>query len=512
MIMCDELRADVMGYLGNDTIKTPHLDALAEDSIIFENAYCNTPMCVPSRVSIATGRHALSHGALDNMLRPLDDEVSIYSMLQKEGYITFNHGKWHSNIAPENFGVTFSNNGSHRTQGAEKQVTCFGITDRELRKETTYKRNDGEIPLIIYGTRPSHKDHTLDSVVTKNYLDVLNHLDEVGQPVFGRLSIMDPHTPYFPSEPYASMYPPDALPLPDSIKEDLHTKPVLQRYFHKVRGFDLLEEQDYRQCKAAYYGLVTHVDDRIGQVIDRLKALDLYDDSLIIFTSDHGSMLGEHGYIEKWGHMYEQVMRTPLLIKPPHNPYKGKRLDSFVESIDIMPTILELLNLEMPDGVQGKSLVPYMTGKTSVHKDEVYGQYYCGSLQNTSALMVRDETWKLTYYPEGNAMEDKLLNDHPLKMSPMFEKKDVFGELYHMVNDPDEIHNLFDDPAYATIKESYMAKLENWKKDLEPIAVADTMPSHNDLSLHVLTQGENMTAAQDLLRGEGRLRQLKRKS
>lgn len=509
MILSDELRADALGFMGNKVVKTPHLDRLAQGSVVFEQAYCNTPMCVPSRVSIATGRYAHSHGALDNMLRPLDQEVSFYNMLRDHGYRTFNHGKWHCNTDTDGFGISASRAGVEDLTVPEKYVTCFGITDAETRRVTPHKRNHGEVPLILSGKRPSHKDETLDSLVTLNYLKDLEAIDPTEGPVFARLSIMDPHTPYIPSEPYASMYDPKTLPMPVSMKENLKTKPVLQRYFQRVRGFDQLEEEDYRESKAAYYGLVSHVDDRVGAVIEKLKEKDLYEDSMIIFIADHGSMMGEHGFVEKWGHMYEEVMKIPLMIKLPKGAQGGKRLDAFVESVDVMPTILDYLGISIPEKVQGKSLKAYMSGRCRGHKEVVYGQYYCGSLQNTSALMVRDAKWKLTSYPEGNALEGFLLNDHPLKMTDMFDQGSVLGELYDMEADPNELENLFDHDAYADIKATYLDKLDQWIKGLGPIVKTETLPEHNPLSLHVIKQGENMVKAQEVLKGEQRLGQLK---
>lgn len=510
MILSDELRADTLGCMGNDIIRTPHIDAFAKDAVVFENAYCNTPMCVPSRNSIATGRYAHSHGALDNMLSPLDDEVSFYSILQENGYRTLSEGKWHCNISPRDFGVAEDNQGNHQVSDVEKLVTCFGITDSELRKNTEHKRNNGEVPLIISGKRPTHKDHTLDAVKTKNYLDALETIKDSQQPVFARLSIMDPHTPYIPSEPYASMYDPQTLPLPESFDEDLKSKPVLHQYFKEVRGFNLLEEEDYRKSKASYYGLVSHVDDHVGKVIDRLKALDLYEDSIIMFVADHGSMMGEHGFIEKWGHMYEQVMRIPLMIKMPKGQNAGKHLESFVESVDFMPTLLSMLGMDVPENVQGKNLVPYMNGETQSHKDEVYGQYYCGSIQNESALMVRDAKWKLTSYPEGNRLEGYLFNDHPLKMSSMFNEASALGELYDMTKDPGETNNLFDDPAYRDVRTTYMEKLATWMDGMGDIVDANTMPEKNTMSMHVIKQGENMKPVQECMAGTGRWGQLKR--
>ncbi|GKX28202.1 hypothetical protein SH1V18_06820 [Vallitalea longa] len=512
MIMCDELRADSLGFMGNKIIKTPNLDDFSKDAVVFENAYCNTPMCVPSRVSIATGRYAHSHGALDNMLSPLDDEISFYSILQKSGYRTFNYGKWHCNISPDKFGMDKSRGGGQDTQAPEKYITCFGITDRETRKKTDHKRNYGEIPLIISGTRPTHKDETMDSIVTKNYIKELDELELHKQPVFARLSIMDPHTPYIPSEPFASMYNDVDVKVPDSYNENLDDKPVLQRYFRKVRGFEYLDENDFRKSKASYYGLVSHVDERVGKVIDELKEKNLYDESLIIFIADHGSMMGEHGFIEKWGYMYEPVMRIPLMIKLPNNIYSGKRLDSFVESVDLTPTIFEILGIDIPKSVQGKSLVPYMKGICDCHKQEVYGQYYCGSLQNESALVVRDEKWKLTSYPEGNKLENMMLNDHHLRMSNMFNEDSVLGELYDMEKDPEELDNLFDDEKYSHVKEKYMNKIESWIKSLGDIVDSNTMQFNNNVNLHVIKQGENMINAQKSIKGELRWSKLKRKS
>lgn len=507
--LCDELRADVLGYMGNSIVKTPNINELAKDSVVFTNSYCNTPMCVPSRVSIATGRYALSHGAMDNMLRPRKEEKSIFQILKDIGYYTINHGKWHGNINPLEFGFYESADHVNETSYPERYVSCFGVTDKNTRKKCSYKRNKGNISLILYGNRPSKKDETLDSLVTDEYIKNIEELYKKDVPFFARLSIMDPHTPYFPSEPYASMYDPKILPLPDSLREDLSDKPVLHRYFRASRGFEELEEADYRKSMSAYYGLVSHVDERIGKAVDKIKKLGDYDDSLIIFTADHGSMMGEHGFIEKWGHMYEPVMRTPLIIKFPKNQYAGKYLDSFVESIDIMPTILDILGITIPNSVQGKSLLPYIKEETKQHKREIYAQYYCGSLQNKPALMVRDQKWKYTYYPEGNCIETRLLNDDPLKMSGFFDKDDVYGELYDLEADPEERSNLFVNPKYKKVVEEYQRKIDKHIESLGEIVNTDTTPDNNDLGIYILTQGENMRAVSEFLKGEAKLKYLK---
>jgi arylsulfatase A-like enzyme len=508
MVLCDELRADSLGFMGNTIVHTPNIDALAGDSVIFEQSYCNSPMCVPSRVSLATGRHALKHGAVDNLLRPFDDELSFYQVLKQQGYQTANFGKWHSNIEPHYFGIDVSNTLEGDTDDVERSISCFGIGDREARLNTTYKKNDGDISLIVSGTRPTHKDKTLDTYVTQQYLSYLDSVKDNNIPIFARLSILDPHTPYLPAEPFASMYDPAQLEMPQSMADTLENKPILHQYFRKVRGFDQFTEEDYRRSKASYYGLVSHVDERIGTLVNYLKSQDLYDDSMIIFTSDHGCMLGEHGFVEKWGYMYDQVIKTPLLIKMPGNVHGGTRKADMVESIDIMPTVLDMLSLPIPENVDGLSLIPYIKGEQKQHKERVHAQYYCGALQNTPALMVRDKQWKLTSYPEGHELEAFLPQDHPLKMSPFFDSEEVLGELYDLKADPEERHNLFNDPRYAQQKAQYMSYLNAWIEQLGETCNTATNTVPNLHGGYIALQGENMNRTKAMFAKQQKLAQL----
>ncbi|WP_281885270.1 sulfatase-like hydrolase/transferase [Paenibacillus sp. YYML68] len=505
-IMTDELRADTLGYRGHPIVKTPHLDALAADSAVFTNAYTNSPMCAPARVSLATGRHGLSHGVLDNAFAPVDDEQSLYETMRCGGYRTINYGKIHFNT-PGNFGFE-----EHYPHGLYSSggVSVFGVTDRELQKRSVYKKNEGEISLVIHGVNPQRPEETADSLVTQAYVDRLEELKDSERPLLHRLSLIDPHTPYFPAEPYASMYAPESIPLPSTWDEDLSTKPLLHRYYYRARGFDRLTEDDYRRSLASYYGLITHVDDRVGQVVARLKELDLYDDSILVFTSDHGSMMGEHGFIEKWGIMYEEVSRIPLLIKFPKSMHKGT-YEAFAEIVDIMPTLLDAAGLEVPERVQGRSLLPMLRGEPGAAKTEVFGHIFTGGLQTEPALMMRKEQWKLTVYPGQERIHDRLQLDHYLKYTPMFLEAVVEGELYNLDDDPIEARNLFDDPQHQEMKEALMYRLAEWRSGLGELAdyeaLDDVRPVVN--SYHLM-QGDNMAKMQRLLRAEGTVTQLSR--
>jgi arylsulfatase len=505
-IMTDELRADTLGYQGHPIVRTPHLDALAADSAVFANAYTNCPMCAPARTSLATGRYGLSHGVLDNGFGPVEDELSLYKVMSDNGYRTINYGKIHFNI-PGTFGFE-----EHYPKGGFSGggVSVFGVKNKELQLRSVYKKNEGEISLIIHGVNPQEPDETSDSVLTKAYVDRLEELKESSRPLFYRLSITDPHTPYFPTEPYASMYNSCDIPLPATWNENLQSKPLMHRYYYRARGFDRLTEDDYRKSMASYYGLVTHVDDRVGQVIGKLKELGLYDDSIIVFTSDHGSMMGEHGFIEKWGIMYEEVVRIPLLIKFPSSAHRG-RYEEIAEIIDIIPTLLETGGIDIPECVQGKSLLPMLRGESGAGKSEAFGHFFTGGLQTEPAKMIRSHEWKLTLYPNQEALHDRLLDDHYLKYTPMFLDDVVEGELYNLVTDPNETSNLFYDDECAPIKAKLLSRLNEWQAGLGQIANYDGMETpRNTVNSYHLMQGNNMAAMQRLVREAGTVTRLTR--
>jgi arylsulfatase len=464
-LMCDELRADSLGFMGNRIVRTPNLDALAEDSVVFENAYTNCPMCVPARASLMTGRTPLNHGILDNAMKMVEDEKPLPEVLRTNGYTTTMYGKLHVHLTPKECGF------DEFQYGYPDPYTSFlGIQDPEMRRKSEFKKNEGDIPLVVHGKSPTPHEQTSCSRLTEAYIQRMESVPQSDKPIFHYLSLLDPHTPYMPTKPYSEMYDPAEMPLPPNAGRTLEDKPITHRYFHKVRGFDKLNEEDYRKSLASYYGLVTHVDDRMGRIITRLKELGLYDDALIIFTSDHGAMMGEHGFIEKWGHMYEPVVRIPLMVKLPKSVNAGTRKDTFVEIIDLLPTVLDAAEIPVPDNVQGKSLLPVCRGEAAVHRTEAFSSYFCGSIHVEPALMVRTPDWKLTVYPEQESIHDRLYGDHYLKYSSFFDGPVVGGELYDMKNDPYEQNNLFDDPKYADKQAELTAKLQEWKSGLGLLA------------------------------------------
>ena len=505
----DEMRADVIGDDGDKTVQTPNLDNLIKDSVNFTNCFSSCPMCAPARVGLATGTYNLTNGTMDNAMAPLPDVSSLYGTLKDNGYKTYNYGRWHTNCSPQEFGIEEQIN--LPAKGDEKYISGFGISNKEVRKEAKYKKLEGEVPLVIHGERPASilPEELRDSVMTKRYIDDLESLANNDKPVFARLGYINPHTPYMPCKEYADMYAADDMKMNEALGAPLDNKPLIQQYFYRARGFDKLNFEDYKKAKASYYGLITHVDDRIGSIIKRMKELDIYDDALIVFTSDHGSMMGEHGFIEKWGHMYDPVSRVPLVIKFPENENAGREISDVVSLIDIMPSLLDYNSIDIPEKVQGISFMPLLSeDKEGIKRQEVFCEYYAGGLMDEPALMVRDNEWKLTWYRDQETLEDNLYRDHPLKYTELFNKDIIEGELYNIKEDPDELVNLFYDEQYKDVKIKYMKKLELHLEECKPMIDYKKMhQKHKDniggMAMYKLLQGNNMSLAMEAVKSKG---------
>jgi arylsulfatase A-like enzyme len=242
-LMCDEFRADALGFLGNPVVKTPNLDAFAQDCAVFTNAYTTCPMCAPARTSLATGRYPLSHGVLDNQFAPVEDEVMLYGTLRDHGYRTTLRGKLHTNRAEELCGFE----AGQRGRGAPGAGRGGRIGAMAQAVPDYFKKNEGDISLFIYGDSPMPADKTGDSRLTDAYVELLDGVREQPSPVFMMLSMNDPHTPYLAPEPYSRMYDYREVDMPPNVCHTLADKPVTHRYFHKVRGFDRLSEEDFRR-------------------------------------------------------------------------------------------------------------------------------------------------------------------------------------------------------------------------------------------------------------------------
>jgi arylsulfatase A-like enzyme len=297
----------------------------------------------------------------------------------------------------------------------------------------------------------------------------LRRLDEVDsrQPFFLRAAINMPHTPYAPPMPYANWYDPAEERLPASYGDGIRTKPTLVQLFHDSRRYGDLAPDDIRRCRCSYYGLVSYIDHEVGRLLDGLAERGMRDDTVVVFTSDHGSCLGEHGWIEKWGHLWEETCRVPLMISGP-GVSRG-RSEGLVEQIDLMPTLLELAGQSPPEEVQGRSLMPMVSGGDGAGRGAVFAETFVPALMTEPAVSVRTRQWKRTRYPHMADIEHRLPGDHPRRGHPMFDEESlVEGELYDLATDPGETRNLLlEQPGHPALS-ALDRQLDEWQDSCEP--------------------------------------------
>lgn len=458
LIMTDQQRCDSLGCYGSDFVQTPNVDSLARDGIRFDNCYVANTICTPSRASIMTGKHLPGHGVyrLHDILPSSEKLFTCH--LQDAGYKTALFGKLHVS------GRSFERENRNLNDGFDIYEYAMNPHDvggtynsyaQWLRREHPefFKtleqegRNVKNIPEDAHFTTWS-AERTMDFIRKQN---------SVGQPFFAFMSVVDPHDPYG-DYPIASLnyIREDKIPEPHGIsEEDVHKlpDPIIREHEHSYLGnFHKYDMQDIKEMRKGYYASVAFLDKQIGRVLNCLKELDIYDDTIIIFLSDHGDMLGDHSLLIKGGYFFDECTRVPLIIKPPASVPYPSVVSGLVQAYDIAATILHSAGIS-PDVIQkampdSRNLLDRTFLKTC--RDEVYCLYRNTGIGDertyfsppNHASMIRTRKYKLSLY-------------HNAETEPK-------GELYDMEKDPLEENNLWNDQMFAHIKADLLIKLCNW--------------------------------------------------
>jgi arylsulfatase A-like enzyme len=325
IIMADQWRAQAFGYSGNSDVKTPHIDSLARESLNFRNAVASVPVCCPTRASFMTGQRALTHGVFLNDVPLSPDAVSLGKVLKSAGYDTAYVGKWHLNGDGRSKFIP-----RERRQGFDywKVLEC------------THAYNNS----YYYGDTPEKlKWEGYDAIAqTKDAQEYLRARKENGKPFVFMLSWGPPHSPYVSApKKYHAMYDAKKLTLRGNVPKE--------------------DEAETRRNLAGYYAHCTALDDCVGDLLATLRETGLDKNTIVIFTSDHGDMLGSHGFASKQK-PWDESIRIPLLVRWPAEFSKGKKLDAVFHSEDYMPTILGLCGIKIPKTVEGIDYSNYMRG------------------------------------------------------------------------------------------------------------------------------------------------------
>jgi choline-sulfatase len=435
-IHSDQHCANVLGCYGDEVVQTPHLDRLAAQGVLFESTYCPSPICVPSRMSMLTGRHPYENDCWTNE-HALDSGVpTLAHAMGAAGYWPVLIGRMHARGPDQLHGYAERLVGDHSANhvGGTPDVDHGGL-----------KGTQGPARVSLVKSGPGQNAYEVhDEYVTAA---TVARLDELGiqrrsgvpwQPFSLSVGFMLPHQPFVARKQ-------DYLKYDGKVPPPRHPEPFgaqLHPYFRWWRercGIAEVSEAEVSRARAAYWALVNRVDDMVGEILQALQRNGLAENTLIIYTSDHGEQAGEHGLWWKQT-FYEEAVRVPLLLSWPGRLPQGQRCARVVSALDLNATILEALQAPPLPASRGHSLLPLLRGEDQAWSDRAFSEY-CTD-EGCIHRMLRAGDWKLNYY---HGQEPQLFN---------------------LREDPEELRDRAADPACRSVREELTALvLEGWNPD-----------------------------------------------
>lgn len=441
LLFTDQQRKDSLGCYGNDIAVTPNIDQLANSGAKFEHFFTQSPICGPSRVSLLTGRYCSSHGIGANGPVVPEELLTIQKRLKPYGYKTANFGKLH--FLPHSFR---DHRDHHPDYGFDEYVIsdepgCYDDPYTEWvkqrapeqidavrtalpsqarrfgRPEYSDRKRDPETPFIFEGD----ESLTHSSFVTELTRDFIERQEQSRDPFFCIAGYYAPHAPVNPPKRFLDLYKSEDIPLPKVGKSE--------EVMDKLKGFT---DEEWREIRRYYMALVSHVDDCVGNVVQSLKETGQYEDTIIVFVADHGEYLGDHGRVQKGMPGEDVITNVPFIIHYPKG-IKPQAYTQLVESVDWVPTMLELAGIPLSRDIQGESLATLMNGQIDSHKSLILTeQFEPNGLRQVS---VRDENFR--YYSDSDGKE----------------------LLFDLEADPDELESVDQNPNYAEVLSTMRFKM-----------------------------------------------------
>ena len=449
LILADQFRYDCLGANGNRIIRTPNLDGLAAESANFSHAFVQAPVCVPSRVSLLTGRYPHSHKNRVNYTPCDAREIFLQRMLHDAGYQTGSVGKLHY----------YPPTAEHaRSTGFDRVLLDDGVSATDRYSDYVKWRNahDPQARIPYLATAPGKNpfrgaipyEFTPVHWTGEESCRMLRELAAASRPFFLHCSFFKPHAPYTVPEPYDSMYDDVEIPLPRQVSlQEIEKLPApVMRQILRFNPQYAMDRTRLEWIYRSYYASVTMVDREVGRILEELERSDKAGETIVIFGTDHGDQLLEHGLVDK-NVFFEASVHVPLLVRFPGR-VRPERREGLTQMIDVLPSVLEWCGLEVPALVEGRSFRP----RELVFAENIMPEVITGGkrdfyftpgkgikdIRHPDAKMVRTERWKLNHYP-GNG-----------------------GELYDLRNDPGEERNLFQDPGYQGTVRDLKGALLDW--------------------------------------------------
>ena len=445
IIKSDQHNARCLGANGHTQVKTPNLDELAKNGVNFTRAFVQNPICSPSRMCYLTGQYVHNHGVFGlsgNETFP-KDLPSMFSVFKENGYKTGIVGhihvkeSWlrpHCDMYRDPYDEIDLENDPY-----DEYLKSKGLL--HLRDDEDYKG----IPQILDAC-PSELsfEDSIEGYCLGSFYEFLDELPE-NAPFFFQLDPLHPHQNYIPAAEFWGIYDGMELELPPSADEDLSNKPPNQgKTQEDHRNYPwIFEPKTYEAGRLrklqGYYGCISQVDHMVGLALRKLEEIGKYENTIVVYCSDHGDFALEHGFLEKApGISYDAITRVPFIWSWPAGDFSPGRVEEFIESVDLLPTLCALLGISLPDTVDGFNISHMLRGDMRSVRDFVIAEF---PLSRT----IRTKEWKLCHRPRG-----------------MYKEKNDVGELYHLSEDPWEMANLYDDPQYRDIREELRRMLFDW--------------------------------------------------
>ena len=481
----DQLRQDCLGCYGNPVARTPHLDRLAERGVRFDNHYANNPVCMPSRASFFTGRYLQAHRVLDNGLPLSEKEITIAHVLAGAGYVSHSVGKIHLTPyrasrrtgCPESREVWQSgalDNWNGPYFGFQTVELTLGHGEAAFRHRGHYgtwvRQNFPHIeqtigpenasgplcePLGCWRSGMPPEAHHSTWVADR----AVRFLETRGdRPFFLFVSFPDPHHPFTPPAQYARIFDGCRFPGPYRLLGENDTKPEQYRRAMQRREVNralqrpsALTDQTLQMVQENTYGMIAFMDECIGRVLKKLEDSGLAENTTIVFTADHGEFLGDHHLLYKGPFPCRSLLRIPCILADPDlDPLAP---GAIMSNVDLMPTLLDLLHVPVPDGVQGLSFAPYCKGLPPEPRQYALASGWLGDLPDYYHHSLYSGDARISYFPN--------LND---------------GELYDLSADPHEHRNLFHDGHHAAARDRMLLALLRAVTAAEPPSIGQQCP------------------------------------
>jgi len=479
-VMTDDHGYQAISAYGSELIDTPNIDRLANEGMLFRRAYVSNSICAPSRAAILTGKHSHMNGHINNGSVFDSTQVTFPKLLQEEGYETAIVGKWHLKSEPTGFdfwkvlpGQGHYYNPDFRTPEGmirEEGHSTELITDTAI--EYLDSMRDQEKPfMLMYQFKAPHRQWWPSAEDIGVYADrefeepetlfddyenrgtaakeaEMRIADHMGLTLDNKIhpdSLAKTGIEEFSPDIYPRIYLDVYSRLTDEQKErwDAYYGPINKEFVENTPEGEDLTRWKFRRYMEDYLGVVRSVDRNLGRLLEYLDENGLTDNTMIVYTSDQGFYLGEHGWFDK-RFMYEESFRTPLIIRYPTEIQAGSENSDLVQNIDFAPTILDIAGAEVPNEIQGESLTPLFEGNNTEWRDQLYYHYY--------------------EYPAEHAVKRHYgIRTNRYKLIHFYYDIDEW-ELYDLENDPQEMMNLYNDPDYTEIRDSLHQELEDLRE------------------------------------------------